>query len=155
MFENGLVDQQDRLVLGDGISIPSVGSSGTGLPKPSPAERSLLRLRIIERVAIVRFLDREFLVGGAIAREVIGQLEHLVKATGCVRLLLNFSGVRYTSDALLDGLAQLREELDRRGGEVQLCGVDPLLRDLLRFSGLDRAFDDCADEAQALGLLVR
>jgi anti-anti-sigma factor len=155
MFENGLGDHHGRLIIADGMEIPSVDSSGTGHPRPSPAERSRLRLRIIERMAIVRFVDCEFLIGGAIAREVIGQLEHLVNDQGCARLLLNFGGVRYLSSGMLAALAGLQEEVSRRGGRVQLCGLDPLLRDLLRFSGLDWVFDDCADEAEALGLLVR
>jgi hypothetical protein len=40
-------------------------------------------------------------------------------------------------------------------GWVQLWGLDPLLRDILRTTHLDRAFDVCRDEAEALGLIIR
>ena len=155
MSGNGLIDHHGRPTAADGAPVPSASPSGTGHFRPSPAGRPRLRLQVIERVAIVRFAACEFLVGETIADEVMGRLEHIVEAKGCPRLLLNLGGVRYTSDALLGRLARLREELDRRGGELRLCGLDPLLRDLLRISGQDRVFDDCADEAEALGLLVR
>jgi hypothetical protein len=45
--------------------------------------------------------------------------------------------------------------MDRSGGRIQLCDLDPLVRDLLRTSHLDEVFDICADEAEALGILTR
>jgi hypothetical protein len=37
---------------------------------------------------------------------------------------------------------------------IQLCGLDPLLKDVLRITQLEREFDVYADEAEALGLIV-
>jgi anti-anti-sigma factor len=112
-------------------------------------------VQLIEPVAILRFTASEILVGDTVARGMIGQLEDLVKAKGHARLLLNFEGVRYLSSEMLAALGGFGEEMDRRGGRVQLCGLDPLLRDLLRITHLDCLFDICADEAEALGILVR
>jgi hypothetical protein len=33
--------------------------------------------------------------------------------------------------------------------------MDPLLGDVVRIARLDRVFDVCSDEAEALGLLIR
>ena len=85
-----------------------------------------MALQVIERTAVVRFACCEFLVGETIAREVIGQLEHLVKANGHSRLLLNLGGVRYLSSEMLAALVGFQRKVDRRGVRIQLCGLDPL-----------------------------
>ena len=71
----------------------AAGSNGTSCPTAHPPGPSRLRLKIIERIAIVRFADSEFLLGDTTAQEVIGQLGHLVEAEGHSRLLLNLGGV--------------------------------------------------------------
>jgi anti-anti-sigma factor len=140
------------------IAVESMISSASSQESdrvPPPAGRSHLRLRVIERLAVVRFADCEFLVGEPIVREVIGQLEHLVKTDGHSRLLLNLGGVRYLSSEMLAALVDFHRKVDRRGVRIQLCGLDHLTRDLLRTSCLDHLFDICADEAEALGILIR
>jgi anti-anti-sigma factor len=73
---------------------------------------------------------------------------------GYMRLLLDLSGVRYVSGAMLGRLAALQRKLGAARGRIQLCGLDPLVRDVLRISRLEREFDLYEDAAQALGLLV-
>jgi anti-anti-sigma factor len=140
---------------GDFTVADRTASGGRGHSNAGPAGGSRLRVQLIEPVAIVRFTASDFLVGDTVAREVIGQLEDLVKARGHARLLLNFEGVRYLSSKMLAALAGLGEEMGRRGGRIQFCGLNPLMRDLLRMTHLDHLFDLCADEAEALGILVR
>jgi anti-sigma B factor antagonist len=109
-------------------------------------------VRVIERTAIVHFLDAEILFEEAVVRAVGDQLECLI-AGGETRLLLNFAGVRYLSCALIGRLAALQKEgIAPARGRIRLCGLDPLLRDVLRITHLDRVFDVYGDEANALGL---
>jgi hypothetical protein len=109
-------------------------------------------VRVIERTAIVRFLDAEVLFEEAVARAIGDQLDRLI-AGGETRLLLNFAGGRYHSCALIGRLAALqKEEIAPVRGRIRLCGLDPLLRDMLRITHLDRVFDAYVDEAEALGL---
>jgi anti-anti-sigma regulatory factor len=58
------------------------------------------------------------------------------------------------SSELLGILASLQRQVDPARGRIQLCGLDPLLRDMLRITHLDGVFDVCDDEAEALGLLI-
>ena len=74
---------------------------------------------------------------------------------GYTHLLLDLRGVRYVSGATLGRLAALQQKLGPVRGQIQLCGLDPLVRDVLRISHLEREFDICDDEAQALGLILR
>jgi hypothetical protein len=45
--------------------------------------------------------------------------------------------------------------LERVRRRIQLCGIDPLVRDVLWISRLEPESDLCDDQAQALGLLLR
>jgi anti-anti-sigma factor len=121
----------------------------------SAVVRPRLRVRILEPTALIRFEDHELLLDEAIVRELDQQLERLIPSHGHARLVLNFNGVRYVSSEVLGRLARLAQRAEPAHGRVQLCGLDPLLRDVLRITRLDGLFEVCGDEAEALGLVVR
>jgi anti-anti-sigma factor len=115
-----------------------------------------MRVKTIPRTAVVRFEDAEILFEASDVRAIGEQLRRLIDDQGETRLLLNFSGVRYLSSDVLAILADLqKKKIEPVGGCIQLCGLDPLLRDMVRISRLDQMFDVCTDEAEALGLLMR
>jgi anti-anti-sigma factor len=110
-------------------------------------------VRVIERTAVIQFVHAEILFEEAVVRAIGDQLDRLIEG-GETRLLLNFAGVRYLSCALIGRLAALqKEKIAPVRGRIQLCGLDPLLRDVLRLTHLDRVFDVCGDETDALGLI--
>jgi anti-sigma B factor antagonist len=123
-------------------------------PSTGQDERPRIRAKVIERVAIVRLGESEFLFGEEVVRVVSEALERLVAGDGHTRLVLNFDGVKYVSGGMLGELVALQEDLERRGGHLLICGLDPLMRDLLRISHLDRIFDVCIGEAEALGIVA-
>ena len=112
-----------------------------------------LRVQTIERAAILRFEGAEILFEESAVRAVSEQLNRLVEE-GHTRLLVNFGGVRYLSSDVLGILAAVHKKIDPARGRLQLCGLDPLLRDMLRITHLDRVLDVCTDEAEALELLA-
>ena len=69
--------------------------------------------------------------------------------------MVNFGGVQYLSSEVLGILAGLQRKVEQARGRIQLCGLDPLLREMVRITHLDRVFDICDDEAEALGLMLR
>jgi anti-anti-sigma regulatory factor len=58
------------------------------------------------------------------------------------------------SSNMLGILASLQKKSVPAHDRIQLCGLDPLLRDMLRITHLDRVFDVHGDEAEALGLIL-
>jgi anti-anti-sigma factor len=82
------------------------------------------------------------------------ELRRLIEE-GHTRLVVNFAGVRYLSTEVLAILAGLQRKVDPARGNIVLCGLDPLLRDMVRIVHLDRVFDICGDEAEALGRMLR
>jgi anti-sigma B factor antagonist len=112
-------------------------------------------MRTVERTAVVRFEDAEILFEeGAV--HAVGRLLHgLIEDEGHTRLVVNLTGVRYLSSEVLGILAGLQREVDPVRGRIVLCGLDPLLRDMVRITHLDRVFNIYSDEAEALGLVPR
>jgi anti-sigma B factor antagonist len=155
MFGIGEARPEDSAMVVYGATTRPLGSAKAERGIPEPAGPSRLRVQVIERVAIVRFADSTFLVGKTSAREVHCHLTQLVETQGHLRIVLDLDGVRWLSSEMLAALVSFQRELDRRGGRIQLCRLDPLVRELLRTSHLDSLFDICADEADAMGILVR
>ena len=130
------------------------GRDERGDPPPAVG-RPRLRLRVLEPTALIRFEDAECLLDQAIVRELDRLLDRLSRTDGHPRLVLNFDGVRYLSSDVLARLARLAKRAEPAHGRPRLCGLDPILREVVRITRLDALFDVCGDEAEALGLIVR
>jgi anti-sigma B factor antagonist len=113
-----------------------------------------LRVCRVERTVVVRFEDAEILFEEGAVHTVGRELHRLIEEEGHTRLVVNFAGVRYLSSEVLGILASLQRKVDPVRGRVVLCGLDQLLRDMLRITHLDRVFDVYGDEAEALGLML-
>jgi anti-sigma B factor antagonist len=111
-------------------------------------------VRTVERTAVVRFEDAELFFEEGAVRAAGQELRRLIEEDGHTRLVVNFAGVRYLCSEVLGILAGLQREVDAVRGCIVLCGLDPLLRDMVRITHLDRVFDVRGDEAEALGLML-
>lgn len=121
-------------------------------PPKDAAGRPRLRVRTIERTALVRFEDAEILFEEEAVHAVGRELHRMIDEGGHARLVVNFAGVCFISGEVLGILAGLQRQVEAARGSIALCGLEPLLRDMVRITRLDRAFDVCGDEAEALGL---
>jgi anti-sigma B factor antagonist len=154
MSKNRYDDERDPETVATEAVLLTDGRRGvTALPEES-AGRPHLRVRTIEGPAVVRFEDADLLFEESAVQAVSQQLHCLIEG-GHTRLVVNFTGVGYLSSEVLAILAGLQRQVDPPRGRIQLCGLDPLLRDMVRITHLDRVFDICKDEAEALGLLPR
>jgi anti-anti-sigma factor len=123
-------------------------ADGTGLLRISLEERDghpRVLVQHVEGTALVRFVNAEVLFEEGAVRAIGDRLDRLVSEEGHTRLLLDLRGVRYVSGAMLGRLAALQQKLSRVRGRIQLYGLDPLVRDVLRITRLEREFDLCDD----------
>jgi anti-sigma B factor antagonist len=144
-------DIVERVEGGPATETAAPGDAWEGVPRGREGLR--MRVRTIEPVTIVRLEGCELLFEDTAIRTVHDRLHRLVEE-GHTRLLVNLAGVRYFSSDLLGILAGLQKRVGPAGGHIRLCGLDPLLREMVRMAHLDRVLDVCADEAEALGLLI-
>jgi anti-anti-sigma factor len=151
MSKNRDGDERDHGGIAAEVIFSADGRTGVeGLSEGSIGSLRV-RVRTIERTAIVSFVHAEVLFEES-AIHIVGQQLHRLIEEGHTRLVVNFGGVQYLSSEVLGILAGLQRKVEQARGRIQLCGLDPLLRDLVRITQLDRVFGICKDEAEALGL---
>ena len=131
------------------------GSRGGRWDISEVAGRPSLRVWTVERTAVVRFGDAENLFEDGAVHTVGRELRRLIEDEGHTRLVVNFAGVRYLSTEVLAILAGLQRKVDPLRGRIVLCRMDPLLRDMVRITHLDRIFEICGEEAEAFGIAGR
>jgi anti-anti-sigma factor len=142
-------DGRDHVKIATGFSSTN-GSRRDPSDISEAAERPSLWVRTVERTVVVRFEDAEILFEEGAVHTVRRELHRLTAEEGHTRLVVNFAGVRHISSEVLGILAGLQSRLDPVRGSIVLCGLDRLLRDMLRITHLDREFDVYSDEAEAL-----
>jgi anti-anti-sigma factor len=154
MSQYPYTDGQDHVRIAPEAS-SSDGIRGDRWDISEAAECLQLRVGTIERTVVVRFENAEILFEERAVQTVGRELHRLIEEERHTRLVVNFAGVRYVSSEVLGILASLQKNVHPARGAIVLCGLDQLLRDMLRITHLDRVFDVCSDEAEALGRILR
>jgi len=109
-----------------------------------------LRVRDVDGVAVVGFVDSGLLYATELVHEIGDELKALLKEPGRAKLLLDFDAVQYVSSTMLAQLAHFERELRKSGGQLKICGLGPVLRDTFRLARFDSIFAIYDDEASAL-----
>ncbi len=161
MAQNNDANQRDHASVATRIA-PYDGRGKSWNIPPDEGKSPRLRMRTIERTAIVRFVDAEIFFEQAAVRAVSQQLHQLIRDEAHIRLVVNFAGVKYLPSEVLGILAALEGEVDPAQGRITFCGLDPCcgtccrspdwrgIRRLQRRSGgarLDRPGDEWEDRS--------
>lgn len=70
---------------------------------------------------------------------------------GQPKLLVDFAAVPTVDSATLEMLIETQETCRRRGGVLKLTGLNPLCREVLAVTGLDRRFEFFDNQLTAIG----
>jgi len=100
-------------------------------------------------VTVVQFTERKILDELSI-KETGEELFELVDVHGKRRLLLNFQHVEFLSSAALGKLITLNKKIRATKGELRLCCIHPDIAEVFRITKLDKLFDLCETEEEAL-----
>jgi anti-anti-sigma factor len=110
--------------------------------------RPRVAVQVADGFVRVDIVNAEVLLGESVIQELSTQLHRLI-GEGHTRMLLNFGGVQYMSSQVLGMLAGLHQRVKRRDGRLGLCGLDQVMRDMMRICHLDREFKIYADQVEA------
>jgi anti-anti-sigma factor len=77
--------------------------------------------------------------------------EMLVRTRGAPRVIVNFHAVEYLGSTFLNRLIILHKRITAAGGKLVLCGLNPVIEEIIRVTRLDGLFDLSGDQEQALG----
>jgi anti-anti-sigma factor len=137
------------------ISNLSLRSSGdldrSSSPSDSPDGRFLIAVQVVEGLSVVVIQNAEELVDPDAIRSLSTQLHCLIEE-GHTRLLLDFEGVQRVSAGVLGILASLHRRLEHAQTRLGLCGLDPVMRQMIRICHLEPVFDIYTDSTAALGV---
>jgi hypothetical protein len=132
MSNHGKFDARDRVQIAiEAVARTDDREDSGNLPAQAHAPPRL-RVRTIERGAILRFEGAEVFFEESAVRAVSEQLNRLVEE-GHTRLLVNFRGVRYLSSDVLGILAALHKKIGTGRGRIRSRGTprDPVLSSLV------------------------
>ncbi|HEY2839773.1 MAG TPA: STAS domain-containing protein [Pirellulales bacterium] len=111
---------------------------------------SHLRLQDVDEVVVVYFQQ-----GSIIDQGIIDQIGHelgevALEAAGSRKLLVNFTGVKFMASAMLGKLLPLHKRCKNDKIKLKLCNISPNLMEVFKITNLNKVFDICATEADAI-----
>jgi anti-sigma B factor antagonist len=102
----------------------------------------------LKRCTLVRLSGR---IDGSVAPELGSQLREIMDS-GRYKIVINMSGVSYTSSAALRELINAWKSCRRwNRGDLQLAEVSPAVDKVLELTGLKTQIDTFTTEAEAVG----
>lgn len=91
--------------------------------------------------AIVVRLGKHQVLDELMVTKIGAELLAVADRTDCDCLLLDFSGVKYLSSAMLAKMVALHRTMELKREKLRLTGVNPQIRSVLATTRLDRVFD--------------
>jgi anti-sigma B factor antagonist len=103
----------------------------------------------IDGVPVVQFTDRRLFDEPSV-REASDQLfAYLPRDGKPIGLIVDLSNVEMISSAMLGKIILLLRRVESSGGRLCLCGLRPVIQDVLRTTNLDRLFHVARDRREA------
>jgi len=130
-------------VCGTALAVEAANGSGRTCPK---CKRPLWFVRkAVEDAVVITFLT-----GLVSAHATPQQVDELLAAIGpCARVVLDLSRLRFMPASFLKLLVLLNHRLDPRIC-TRMCGLDAMNSTALRRTRIDRLFDICENQEEAL-----
>lgn len=90
-------------------------------------------------VTLIKFRDGKIL-DQLLVKQLAEELRSVVHDEQRNRLLLDLSGVTFLSSAALNNLVILNRHVNKAAGKIVLAGLQPQVREVFTYTGLDRLF---------------
>jgi anti-sigma B factor antagonist len=113
------------------------------------AEYRRLEVKEVGDVTVVHFRDQKILDDLNI-QELGQEMNHLVEVENRKKIVLNFSAVEFLSSSALGKLITMEKKVGVTEGVLKLCEIQPEIYEVFTITKLDRLFDICPSEADAL-----
>jgi anti-sigma B factor antagonist len=109
-----------------------------------------LKLRDVDGVAVVDFVNADIVYASAVVEEIGQELHSLLSKYSLTKILLNFKDVQYVTSSMLGQLAHLQKAADAVRVQLKVVGLGPTLKDIFQIGHFDRILDIHDDEATAI-----
>jgi len=102
----------------------------------------------------VATLARERILEDADLRTLEQTLLPLVAQTDAIRLVIDFSNVRFLTSAALGLLIRIAKKIREQNGRLALCSIQPKILEVFKITQLDRVFQIYPDTHAAVNALA-
>lgn len=110
---------------------------------------SATRQEIRDQITFVYFNDAKVADGTRI--ELIGnELLEILTRSQPGRLVLNFREVQFMSSAMISKLVAFERACRKHNASLRLCEIGQSVREVFKLTNLDRLFEICDSEEQAI-----
>ena len=100
-------------------------------------------------IAVVSFLETRILDESNV--QAIGkELDELVEKKFILKMILDFSKVSHLSSAVIGKIIALYKKLSAEKGQIKLCGLNPVIREVFKVTQIDKMIEIHTDMATAL-----
>lgn len=115
-------------------------------------DRQPLRIEHVQGTTVVHLVAREVQQSYPEYNDadVLKEKFKFLISQGHTDMVLDLASLEYAPSMFLGILMLTHRRLQAASGRLRLCGLQPLLQDVFRVSGLDRYFDIFPDVAAAL-----
>ena len=111
--------------------------------------QSLILTNVLGDVAVVNFLTSQVL--DELNVQQLGvELNDLVDKEGRVRMVINFSKIKFLSSAVLGKLISLNKKLASQKGRLAFCDINPDIMQVFKITRLDKLIPIYDDEDEAV-----
>lgn len=117
----------------------------------SPSERVQVRIVGDRLIARPSGAEVDVLYESSLISEIGRALYELAEKNPAKRIVVNLDGVRYASTEMIAKLVSLNSRIERAGGRLTLCGLQPDVRESMKILKLLSLFDLSDTEEEALG----
>jgi anti-anti-sigma factor len=109
-----------------------------------------LKTEVRDGVRIVSFVTDKLLSEGAIQQAGDGLLATAADAAPGEKVVLSFDGVTFMSSAMLGRLVIFHKKCKQGNVELKVCNIAPDIFEVFKITKLNKLFDVCKSEQQAL-----
>lgn len=111
-------------------------------------EGAVIKWRRTGKITFVEFMvDR--LTDLILCREATEQLRNLADSFGG-HMILSLANVRFMSSVGVSVLVLFNQQLEAVGGQLKICDIQPLIKNLFTSIELEKAIDLCHTQQQAM-----
>jgi anti-sigma B factor antagonist len=129
---------------------PEINYVPRGQERSMPAGSSRrIAVAHVGDVAVVTFADDKLLEEVTIA-EVGDALDEMIDENNRRKILLNFTKIRKLSSAALGMLSAVNRTMQKKGGQLRLCGIQNEVEEVFRITRMVRLFQIDKNELSSL-----
>lgn len=103
-----------------------------------------------ENATIVSFVDEKILEEMDI-RALQDTIMSVIDQSEGIKLILDFSKVRFLSSAVLGLLIRISKRVYEKDGQLKLCNISPKIYEVFKITRLTKTFDIYKDVHSAIG----